>query len=41
MKHLLVFEAFESKNISAIEKFLKQLNKEDAKDFIDTLKNIS
>lgn len=41
MKHLLLFEAFESKNISAIEKFLKQLNKEDAKDFIDTLKNIS
>lgn len=41
MKHLLLFEAFAGENISAIEKFLKQLNKEDAKEFIDTLKNIS
>jgi len=41
MNHLLLFEAFASENISAIEKFLKQLDKEDAKDFIDTLKNIS
>lgn len=41
MNHLLLFEAFASENITAIEKFLKQLDKEDAKDFIDTLKNIS
>lgn len=41
MNHLLLFEAFASENISAIEKFLKQLDKEDAKYFIDTLKNIS
>lgn len=41
MNHLLLFEAFGSKNISAIQKFLNQLDKQDAKEFIDMLKNMS
>jgi hypothetical protein len=41
MNHLLLFEAFGSKSISAIQKFLNQLDKQDAEEFIDILKNMS
>jgi hypothetical protein len=41
MKHLKLFEAFASKNISAIEKFLNLLDNNDRDEFIDFLKSIS
>lgn len=41
MKHLKLFEAFASKNISAIEKFLNLLDNNDRNGFIDFLKSIS
>ena len=41
MKHLKLFEAFASKNISAIEKFLDLLDNNDRNEFIDFLKSIS
>lgn len=41
MKHLKLFEAFASKSISAIEKFLKSLDDQDRNEFVDTLKSIS
>jgi hypothetical protein len=41
MKHLKLFEAFTSKNISAIEKFLSLLDNNDRDEFIDFLKSIS
>lgn len=41
MKHIKLFEAFASKSVSAIEKFLEQLDKEDRDDFVDILKSIS
>lgn len=41
MKYIKLFEAFGSKNISAIEKFLKPLDKEDADNFVDILKSVS
>lgn len=41
MKHINLFESFGSKSISAIEKFLKLLDKDDVDNFIDILKSIS
>ena len=41
MKHIKLFEAFANKNISAIEKFLKLLDKEDSNNFVDFLKSVS
>lgn len=41
MKYIKLFEAFGSKTISAIEKFLKLLDKEDADNFVDILKSVS
>ena len=41
MKYIKLFEAFASKSVSAIEKFLEQLDKEDRDDFVDILKSMS
>lgn len=41
MKHIKLFEAFASKSVSAIEKFLKQLNNQDRDEFVNFLKSIS
>lgn len=41
MRYLKLFEAFASKNISAIEKFLDLLDNNDRNEFIDFLKSIS
>jgi hypothetical protein len=41
MKHINLFEAFSSKSISAIEKFLNLLDNDDRSEFIDFLKSIS
>lgn len=41
MKHIKLFEAFGSKSVSAIEKFLKQLDNQDRDEFVNFLKSIS
>ena len=41
MKHIKLFEAFASKSVSAIEKFLKQLNNQGRDEFVNFLKTIS